>query len=393
MDVCADGVAVAVEPDGEAGAEQGFEQVADSEGLFDRIPSLVVLPVNHRQAPLLLASTFVSASAKPATIYLNLAPWKRQEPASIIQDEIDKETHSRESNATSPTSNLQFMEHRIEELEELVKILEDERDMSELITSDSWVSIGAVAKKLSRGRQAKGAKTASTTRDTGVGPSSKSATPVIQPPEEEVVGQPEVEASEQPAHTSPKKRAGKEKAKQPSSEDEDVGSPVATDRREPSVEKNVDEQPAKKSRPARGKAAKKTAKAAVRKNNDEDTHQEVEEEESNEHAAVVAKPRGAKKPVVAVPRARRKPTTKARVAEPPGEKDPADESDLIPPSNCLPIRPTVCAAKKRTAYKKDSVAIQLPFDRPFPPPESAQPIKKILYLISFMFTSRPSGAP
>ncbi|OAV99822.1 hypothetical protein PTTG_25308 [Puccinia triticina 1-1 BBBD Race 1] len=66
---------------------------------------------------------------------------------------------------------------------------------------------------------------------------------------------------------------------------------------------------------------------------------------------------------------------------------------LPPPSNCLPIRPTVCAAKKRTAYKKDSVAIQLPFDRPFPPPESAQPIKKILYLISFMFTSRPSGAP
>ncbi|WAQ82316.1 hypothetical protein PtA15_2A633 [Puccinia triticina] len=221
------------------------------------------------------------------------------------------------------------MEHRIEELEELVKILEDERDMSELITSDSWVSIGAVAKKLSRGRQAKGAKTASTTRDTGVGPSSKSATPVIQPPEEEVVGQPEVEASEQPAHTSPKKRAGKEKAKQPSSEDEDVGSPVATDRREPSVEKNVDEQPAKKSRPARGKAAKKTAKAAVRKNNDEDTHQEVEEEESNEHAAVVAKPRGAKKPVVAVPRARRKPTTKARVAEPPGEKDPADERKIF----------------------------------------------------------------
>ncbi|WAQ91917.1 hypothetical protein PtA15_15A310 [Puccinia triticina] len=217
---------------------------------------------------------------------------------------------------------------------------EEERDGDEdvdnparLITSDSWVSIGAVAKKLSRSRQAKGAKTASTTRDTGVGPSSKSATPVIQAPEEEVVGQPEVEAPEQPAHTSPKKRAGKEKAKQPSSEPEDVGSPVATDRREPSVEKNVDEQPAKKSRPARGKAAKKTAKAAVRKNNDEDTNEEVEEEESNEHAAVVAKPRGAKKPVVAVPRGRRKPTTKARAAEPPGEKDPADESDLIVTTN------------------------------------------------------------
>jgi hypothetical protein len=39
---------------------------------------------------------------------------------------------SRESNATSLTPNLQFMEHKIEELEELVKLLEGERALSEL---------------------------------------------------------------------------------------------------------------------------------------------------------------------------------------------------------------------------------------------------------------------
>ncbi|PLW46834.1 hypothetical protein PCASD_06019 [Puccinia coronata f. sp. avenae] len=290
-------------------------------------------------------------------------------------------------------------------------------DPVRLITSSSWVSIGAVAKKVSRAQLAKStaaSTTGSTTHDTEMGSLSKKGptedsslrqvdtnhqlpkkrnpkgsrskppaagstetgqrsdasvpqndAPVIPPavlkpppkkkkskqlaqdisskenvqqieegidgnddpgiePEGEV--EPDVELPEQPTNnTRAKKKGAKGKAKQTIPEQEEVP-PLEADVHNESNEQAMVEQPAK-SRPVRGKKAKKTVQVIVNDNNEDDDHV-ADNDDVNDERATVMTQQGPKKAVGArarVPRVRRK----AGAVERAGEED----SDLIVTTN------------------------------------------------------------